>query len=127
MSFPDDLRFTSSHEWVRVEGDVAVIGITEFAQEQLGDVVHVELPEIGGSVNKGDAAGEIESVKAVSDVYAPMSGTVVGTNSSLEEAPELVNEQPYEDGWLFKVQISDEDEFDQLLDVDAYKATIADD
>ena len=120
MSYPADLKYTESHEWVRIDGDVATVGISWFAQDSMGDVVHVELAEVGAEVTKGGAASEIESVKAVSDVYAPVSGEVVEVNEGLEDGPEAVNEDPYGNGWFFKIRISDG--ADGLLDAAAYQA-----
>ncbi len=108
MSVPQDLRYTKSHEWVRVEDDVATIGITDHAQEELGDVVFVELPESGATFEAGDSFGIVESVKAVSDLYTPVGGEVVEINSTLEDAPEKVNEDPYGEGWIIKLRISGE-------------------
>lgn len=120
---PGELRYLSSHEWVRVEadGETAVIGITDHAQELLGDVVFVEMPEVGTQLAAGDEAGVVESVKAASDIFAPVSGEVIEINDELEDAPETVNSEPYEDGWFFKVKLSDPDELEGLLDADAYK------
>ncbi len=110
-----DLKFTKEHEWIRVEGQEALIGITDYAQKELGDVVYVELPAQGELFRKGDACSNIESVKAVSDIYIPISGEVVAINSELEDKPELINQSPYENGWIFRVKISDEKELDALL------------
>ena len=115
-----DLKYTNDHEWVRVEGDTAVIGISDFAQEQLGDVVFVELPEIGKRFYKGAEAAVIESVKAASEVYAPVSGEVLEINEPLADNPALVNEAPTGDGWFLKIRISDPAELDTLMDEDAY-------
>lgn len=120
MSYPADLKYTESHEWVRVEGDVATVGISWFAQDSMGDVVHVELAEVGGTLTKGSPACEIESVKAVSDVYAPASGEVLEVNEALEDTPESVNEDPYGGGWLFKVRLSAK--LDGMMDAAAYQA-----
>lgn len=119
---PSELKYLSSHEWVRLEadGETAVIGITDHAQELLGDVVFVELPEVGAELAAGDEAGVVESVKAASDIYAPVSGEVLEINDGLEDAPEIVNSEPYDDGWFFKVKLSDADELAALLDADAY-------
>lgn len=105
MSTPTDLKYTKSHEWIRIEGGAVTVGITWFAQDSMGDVVHVELPEVGDSVDAGEAVVEIESVKAVSDVYSPVGGTIVEVNESLEDSPETVNGEPYGAGWLFKVKV----------------------
>jgi glycine cleavage system H protein len=108
MSVPGDLQYTKSHEWVRVEDGVATVGITDHAQDELGDVVFVELPEMGATLAAGDSFGAVESVKAVSDLYAPVGGEVVEVNSALEDSPEKINEDPYGEGWILKLQISDE-------------------
>ena len=124
---PSDLRYRPSHEWVRVEsGGVVTIGISDHAQESLGDMVFVELPEPGMSYSQGDACAVVESVKAASDVYAPLSGEVVEANAALEDAPELVNSDPYGEGWLFKLQLDDEGELDGLLSAADYEAQSAD-
>ena len=124
---PDDLLYTSDHEWLRrgeASPDEAVIGITDFAQDQLGDVVYLDLPTPGDSLNAGERFGEIESVKTVSDLYAPISGEVLAANGELEEQPELVNDSPYEDGWLIRVRIADDSELENLLDAGAYTAQL---
>jgi glycine cleavage system H protein len=105
MSYPVELKYTKSHEWIRLESDTVVVGVSWFAQDSMGDVVHVELPEVGDTVTTGEPACEIESVKAVSDVYSPVSGEVIEVNEALEDGPETVNEDPYGAGWLFKVKI----------------------
>ena len=125
MEVPEELRYTSEHEWVRVEGDEAAVGITEFAQEQLGDVVFVELPALGARTLAGAPFGEVESVKTVSDLYAPLSGEVIARNEGLNDHPELVNESPYEAAWLIRLRLSDPTELDALLDAHAYRALIA--
>ncbi|SHI22882.1 glycine cleavage system protein GcvH [Ferrimonas marina] len=126
-NIPSELKFASTHEWVRAEGDgVYTIGISEHAQELLGDMVFVELPEVGDSINAGDDCAVAESVKAASDVYAPLTGEVVAVNEELEESPELVNSDPYSDGWFFKVKISDDSELEALLDAEGYLASIED-
>lgn len=117
---PADLRYTSSHEWVFLEGEVITVGITQFAQDQLGDVVFVELPEVGAELAAGTAAAVVESVKAASDIYAPLSGTVVAINEALADNPELINSDPYEDGWFFKLQIASTDDYDAFMDADSY-------
>ncbi len=121
MNFPEDLKYTEEHEWVLVEGDVVAIGITDFAQDQLGDVVFVELPEVGDTVEAGSTFGVVESVKAVSDVYAPVSGEVVEINEELPDEPEVLNTSPYEDGWMIKVKLADLSSLDDLMDVKAYQ------
>lgn len=120
-NIPNELRYVASHEWIRDEGDGTVtIGITEHAQELLGDVVFVELPEVGDDVSSGDDIGVVESVKAASDVYAPLTGEVVAVNEDLEDAPELVNSDPYGDGWFIRLRLSDVEEMEDLLDADGY-------
>ena len=125
MSIPAELKYSSDHEWLRVEGKTAVFGITDFAQAQLGDVVFVELPQVGRMLACGEAVAVIESVKAVSDVYAPVSGKVVKINESLEEAPEMVNQAPYGDGWIAVIELADESELMQLMDAAAYEKLAA--
>jgi glycine cleavage system H protein len=115
-----DLKFTQEHEWVKVEGDIAVVGITDYAQKELGDVVYVELPDIGGSYEKDEACSNIESVKAVSDIYAPVSGEITEVNAALEDNPEIVNKDPYGEGWLFKLKLENPDELKELMNADAY-------
>jgi len=126
MSFdvPDDLRYLESHEWVRVSGDTAEVGITAFAQDELGDVVFVELPEEGAELTAGEDFGVVESIKAVSDVYAPISGTVTEVNDRLRDEPELLNEDPFGDGWMLEVEVADESEVDDLLSPAAYRDQI---
>ena len=121
MNIPEDLRYTAQHEWLRLDGEVAVIGITDHAQGELGDVVYLELPEVGGEITQGESFGVIESVKAASDLYAPISGEVAAVNSDLEAEPQRVNESPYDAGWLIKVRPSRfAEEQDALLDASAY-------
>ena len=117
---PENLKCTESDEWVRVDGDTATIGITDYAQEQLNDVVYVEFPEVGDAVEAGKACAMVESVKAASDIHAPVSGEVVEVNSALEDEPEIVNSDPYEAGWFIKIKISDAAELDKLMDAAAY-------
>ena len=118
---PSDLKYASTHEWARDEGDGTVtVGITDHAQDSLGDVVSVELPEIGTTVSAGDEAGVVESVKAASDIYAPVSGEVIAINDVLENAPETINDSPYDDGWFFKIKMSDPEELEDMMDADAY-------
>jgi glycine cleavage system H protein len=121
VEYPDDLKYSKEHEWARSEGGRVRVGITDFAQDALGDVVYVDVPEVGTSVTAGQAFAEVESTKSVSDVYAPVSGTVVERNGALEERPELVNEQPYGDGWLVAIDPSDLGELDALLDRAGYE------
>lgn len=123
---PKDLRYSKEHEWVRVEGDEVVVGITDFAQEQLGDVVYVELPAVGQQIEQFKTFGVVESVKAASDLYAPVSGEVVAVNQELAKAPEKVNEDPYGSGWILKVRLKDKAELDALMDADAYEKEVAD-
>jgi glycine cleavage system H protein len=120
-----EIRFTEDHEWVRIEGDVAMVGITEYAQEQLGDIVFVELPEVGAAISQGDEAAVIESVKAASDIYAPISGEVGQVNGALDADPAIVNQDAQGDGWLFTMSISDAGELDNLMEADAYEAFTA--
>ncbi len=122
MELPAELRYTAEHEWVRDEGDEVTVGITDFAQEALGDVVFVEPPSVGVDVAAGDACGEIESTKSVSVVYVPVSGTVTAVNEALDSAPELLNSEPYGQGWLFRLRPSDRSQLDTLLDAEAYRA-----
>jgi len=124
FNIPDDLRYSEDDEWTRTEGDSVRIGITDYAQDQLGDIVFVELPEVGDSIEKGSPFGVIESVKAVSDLYAPVTGTVTEINESLADNPEQVNENCYEDGWIVKIQLRDASEVDQLLDPKAYRSSV---
>jgi len=125
MEIPTGLKYSKEHEWVATEGSVATIGITDHAQDQLGEIVYVELPAVGEKISKDDPFGVVESVKAVSDIYAPISGTVVEVNEDLPESPEIVNEDPYGDGWLVKVKISDTTDFDDLLDHEEYEELVA--
>ena len=122
---PDDLKYTAEHEWVRADGTTARVGITDYAQQALGDVVYVSLPEVGASVEKGTAVGEVESTKSVSDLYAPLSGTVTARNDALDEQPDLINSDPYGAGWILEIEVSDEAETADLLDAATY-GTLAD-
>lgn len=124
-NIPADLKYAKSHEWLRLEGDVATIGITDFAQSELGDVVYVDLPEAGRVLGAGDSFGSVESVKTVSDVYAPVAGEVVEVNGALGSQSELVNEDPYGKGWMIKIRVEDASTADGLLDGDGYAASIA--
>ena len=123
-SYPDDLKYHPEHDWVRLDGDVATLGITWYAQDQLGEVVFVDPPEVGKTVSKDEPYAEIESVKAVSDVFAPLSGEVVAVNEALSDAPEKINDDPYGEGWLVKVRMSDPSERDSLMDAAKYEATL---
>ncbi len=124
MNFPDDLRYTREHEWARKKGRNVVVGITEYAQDQLGDVVYLELPDVGDPVKKGDSFGVVESTKAVSELFAPVSGKVVEVNDPLADAPETVNEDPYEEGWMVVIEPSDPAELEALMDAKAYQAFV---
>ena len=126
--YPEDLKYTAEHEWIRTPGEAqgsVRVGITHFAQDALGDIVYVSLPEVGETVEAGSTCGELESTKSVSDIYAPVTGEVVATNSALDSTPELVNSDPYEAGWLFEVSVSDASQVDGLMDAAAYQASIA--
>ena len=123
-SYPANLRYAKSHEWIVLDGDVATIGITDFAQSELGDVVYVDLPEVGRALQAGDSFGSVESVKTVSDIYAPVAGTVVETNAALGAQSELVNSDPYGKGYLIKIRVNDPSSLDGLLDAEAYKSTV---
>jgi len=125
-SYPDDLKYHSEHDWARVEGDEAVLGITWFAQDALGELVHYEAPAPGSTVSKDSSYGEVESVKAVSDIIAPLSGEVLEVNQAVVDAPETVNDDPYGAGWLIRVRLSDPAEVDSLLDAESYKQVLAD-
>jgi glycine cleavage system H protein len=125
MSSPRDLRYTKTHEWLRQEGDIATVGLADYAQNELGDITFLELPEVGDSVTQNEPLGVVESVKAASDVYAPVSGEVVERNDALIDAPELVNQSPYGDAWLVKVKVSDPAEIDSLLNPDDYDELVA--
>lgn len=126
MTVPQDLRYSKEHEWVRLDGDTVTIGITQFAQEQLGDVVFVELPEKGATVRQFASLGVVESVKAASDIYSPVSGEVVERNVKVIEKPELVNSAPYGDGWMIRVKLADKGELQKLLSADDYRVHIGD-
>ena len=125
MDFPNDLRYTKDHEWVRVEGDQAVVGITGYAQDELGDVVYIDLPSEGDQVTKKEVFGTVESVKAVSDLYTPLSGVLVKVNQALEDQPELVNQDPYGEGWLIVIKFGGQAELEDLLDAEAYGSYVA--
>ena len=125
MSYPDDLRYSKEHEWVRVEDSHATIGISSFAADELGDIVFIELPEVGSSLTQFGTFGVVESVKAVSDLFSPVSGTVAEVNEALRDAPELLNSDPFGEGWIARVELSDPSELDALMDADAYAAETA--
>jgi glycine cleavage system H protein len=124
MEFPKELKYTKEHEWVRMEGGVAVVGITDYAQHALGDVVFVELPAKGARVEKGKGAAVVESVKSVSDVFAPVCGEVVEANKAVESSPELINKSPYKDGWMFKLKLEDKKELDTMMSADDYQKLV---
>ena len=124
-SYPDDLKYHAEHDWARIEGDTATFGITWYAQEQLGEVVFFDPPQVGATVSKGDTYAEVESVKAVSDVIAPLSGEIVEVNEALGDEPDRINDDPYGAGWLVRVRLSDPSEADELMDHDAYEASLS--
>lgn len=124
MNVPSNLKYTDDHEWIKVEGDTAIVGVTEYAQQQLGDVVFVEIETEGETLAKGETFGTIEAVKTVSDLFMPVSGEIVEINPKLEEAPETVNSDPYGDGWMIKIKMQDASELEDLLSADAYKENI---
>ncbi len=124
MNFPEDLKYTKEHEWVRLKGNIATIGITDWAQDQLGDIVFVELPEEGESVEKSDTFGVVESTKSVNDVYVPLSGKVVEVNDPLLDSPEIINEDCYNEGWMVRIEMSDKSELDDLMNAEEYEAFI---
>ncbi len=125
MNVPAELKYTEDHEWAKIEGDVATVGITDYAQGELGDVVFVELPEVGTTIEKGDTFGTIEAVKAVADLFAPLSGEVIEVNEKLGSEPETVNKDPYGEGWMIKVKLSNPAEADDLMNADQYKEKIS--
>ena len=125
MNFPKDLKYTKDHEWARVDGSVAIVGITDFAQEKLGSIVFVELPPIGKSVKKGETVVTVDSVKAVAEVYSPLSGQVEEANESLKDTPEIINQDPYGQGWMVKMKLSDPAETGSLMTPEAYEAFVA--
>ncbi len=124
MNVPEELLYTKDHEWARVEGDLAVVGITDFAQSELGDIVYLDVPSVGEMLSKGEKFGDIEAVKTVAEAYMPVSGEVVEFNEALESAPELVNASPYDEGWIVKIKFSDPSEFDTLLKAEEYKKSV---
>ncbi len=125
MSVPTDLRYTRDHEWVRIDGDEATVGITQYAADQLGDIVFVELPDAGRALEAAKSFGVVESVKAVSDLFAPVGGEVVATNDALSSGPELVNSDPYGEGWMVRIRVEEAADLDDLLDAEAYDALVA--
>ncbi len=124
MNLPNDLLYSKEHEWVKVKGNTALIGITDFAQSELGDIVYVELPEVGATILKGEPFGSVESVKTVSELYAPINGKVISVNEALGDSPEEINDSPYEDGWMIEVEIADESELKNLLSAEQYQESI---
>ena len=126
MNFPNDVKYTKEHEWIRLEGDVAYVGITDYAQEQLGDIVFVDIQTVGETLSADEVFGTIEVVKTISDLFLPVAGEVLEQNETLEEQPELVNKDPYGEGWLIKIKPAADADFDSLLDAEAYKALIKD-
>ena len=124
MNLPENLKYTDDHEWVSVKDDVAIIGITDFAQSELGDIIFVEFPDTGMSINQKDSVGTLEAVKTVADIYSPVTGEVIEVNDNLESSPELINEDPYEEGWILKIKISNKDELDDLLSNSDYEKMI---
>lgn len=125
MNFPDNLRYTKDHEWVRIEGDEAFVGITEFAQQELGDIVYVEIETVGKELEAGSVFGTVEAVKTVSDLFLPLSGTVSEVNPNLNANPELVNSDPYGEGWMIKMKISNQSDVDGLMSAEAYQSLVA--
>ena len=124
MEFPEEFKYTEEHEWVLIEGDIVTVGISDFAQESLGDIVFVELPEVGYQAEAGKTFGVVESVKAVSDIFSPVTGEVVEINEELPDTPELVNSSPYEGAWMLKIKLNDKAQLDGLLDAEAYQAFV---
>ena len=122
MNTPDNLKYTKDHEWIAIDGDVATVGITDFAQGELGDIVYVEVETVGETLDKDEVFGTVEAVKTVSDLYLPLSSEILEFNESLEDEPEMVNEEPYENGWMIKMKIANQDEVNELMDAEAYKA-----
>ncbi len=124
MNFPDNLKYTEDHEWVRVEGNVGTIGITDHAQSELGDIVYIDIPDESAELSSGDSFGTIEAVKTVADLFSPLSGKIIEVNTGLNDNPEVVNTDPYADGWIVKIEFTDAGELDKLIGVDAYKELI---
>ncbi|WP_121352952.1 glycine cleavage system protein GcvH [Flavisolibacter nicotianae] len=125
MNYPDNLRYTKDHEWIRIEGDEAVIGITDFAQHELGDIVYVEIETVGQEMNAGDVFGTVEAVKTVSDLYLPLAGTITEVNPTLNNNPELVNNDPYGEGWMIRMRLANPSDADSLMDTTAYQNLVA--
>ena len=124
MNIPNDIKYTDDHEWIKIDSNLAVIGITDFAQSELGDIIFVEFPNIGESVNQKDTIGTLEAVKTVADIYSPLSGEIIEINEQLESNPELINEDPYNNGWILKIKINDDNEINSLLSGDDYRKLI---
>jgi len=124
MNFPGNLRYTKDHEWIRLEGDEAIIGITDFAQHELGDIVYVEIETVGQQLNEGEVFGTVEAVKTVSDLYLPVSGTITGVNPKLNSNPDLVNSDPYGEGWMMKMKVSSTADVEKLMDAEAYRGLV---
>jgi glycine cleavage system H protein len=124
MNFPKDVRYTSEHEWIRVEGEEALVGITDYAQSELGEIVFIDVPTLGETVAQGEVFGSVEAVKTVSDLNMPATGEVLAVNEALEDHPELVNEDPYGEGWMIRIRLSDASELDSLMDAEAYEASL---
>lgn len=124
MNFPDELKYTSEHEWIRVEGNIGIVGITDFAQNELGDIVYVDIPVLGKTIGQNEVFGSIETVKVVSDLFSPVSGKVIEINSTINDAPEKINKDPYGEGWLIKIEISNPEEVNSLLSSEAYQKLI---
>ena len=125
MNIPENFKYTNEHEWVKIDGNIAIIGVTDFAQSELGDIVFVELPNIGDSFNQNDVFGTIEAVKTLADLYLPLTGKIMEVNSNIENSPELINEDPYKSGWLVKIEFKDKAEYDSLLSNTEYKGLIS--
>ncbi|RME15232.1 MAG: glycine cleavage system protein GcvH [Bacteroidetes bacterium] len=124
MEFPDNLKYTKEHEWIKIEGNIGIVGITDFAQKELGDIVYVDVPTVGEVVNKDSVFGTIEAVKTVSDLFSPVTGKVLELNTTLDSAPEKINQDPYGEGWIIKISIDNPDELNSLLSAEEYKKTI---
>ena len=124
MDLPEDIRYTEDHEWIKLKDDILTVGITDFAQSELGDIIFVEFPDLNAEVIAKDSVGTLEAVKTVADIYSPVSGTIIALNEELEDNPELINEDPYDKGWILKIKINDENEYDSLLTSDDYKSII---
>jgi glycine cleavage system H protein len=122
MNTPDNLKYTKDHEWIKIDGDIATIGITDFAQSELGDIVYVEVETVGETLDKDEVFGTVEAVKTVSDLFLPLTGKIIEFNGELEDEPEIVNEEPYEKGWMIKMEIADHNEVKELMDAEAYKS-----